>query len=40
MLSIRNLFNAPTRQYSNEPGRLQLYDVYGSLWNLGIKGSF
>ena len=40
MLSVRNVFNAPSQQYSNEPGRLQLYDVYGSLWNLGIKGTF
>ena len=40
MLSIRNVFNAPAEQYSNEPGRLQLYDVYGSLWNFGIKGTF
>jgi TonB-dependent receptor len=40
MLSVRNVFNAPTRQYSNEPGRTQLYDVYGSLWNFGIKGTF
>ncbi|HEU5081102.1 MAG TPA: TonB-dependent receptor [Opitutaceae bacterium] len=40
MLSVRNIFNAPSVQYSNVPGRVQLYDVYGSLWNLGIKGSF
>jgi TonB-dependent receptor len=40
MLSVRNVFNAPAEQYSNEPGRLQLFDVYGSLWNLGIKGTF
>lgn len=40
MLSVRNLFNAPYQQYSNEPGRLQMYDVYGSLWNFGIKGTF
>jgi iron complex outermembrane receptor protein len=40
MLSVRNIFNAPAEQYSNEPGRLQLYDVYGSLWNFGIKGTF
>ncbi|MES2692537.1 MAG: TonB-dependent receptor [Verrucomicrobiota bacterium] len=40
MLSVRNLFNAPYQQYSNEPGRLQMFDVYGSLWNFGIKGTF
>ena len=40
MLSVRNLLNAPAVQYSNEPGRLQLFDVYGSLWNFGIKGTF
>ncbi len=40
MLSVRNIFNAPAEQYSEVPGRLQLYDVYGSLWNLGIKGTF
>ncbi|HEY0947263.1 MAG TPA: TonB-dependent receptor [Opitutaceae bacterium] len=40
MFSVRNVFNAPSIQYSNEPGRVQLYDVYGSLWNFGIKGTF
>ncbi len=40
MLSVRNIFNAPAEQYSNVPGRLQLFDVYGSLWNLGVKGTF
>jgi iron complex outermembrane recepter protein len=40
MLSGRNIFNAPTIQYSNVPGRTYLYDVYGSLWNFGIKGTF
>jgi iron complex outermembrane receptor protein len=40
MLSVRNIFNAPAEQYSNVPGRLQLFDVYGSLWNFGIKGTF
>lgn len=40
MLSIRNLFNAPAIQYSDRPDRVQLYDVYGTLWNCGIKGTF
>jgi outer membrane receptor protein involved in Fe transport len=40
MMSIRNLFNTPATQYSNEPGRLYLYDVYGTIWNVGVKGRF
>ena len=40
MLSGRNIFNAPSIQYSNVPGRIYLYDVYGSLWSAGIRGSF
>jgi TonB-dependent receptor len=40
MLSGRNIFNEPTIQYSNVPGRIYLYDVYGSMWSAGIKGSF
>ncbi len=40
MLSGRNIFNAPTVQYSNVPGRVYLYDVYGSMWNAGLKGTF
>ncbi|MBM3852337.1 MAG: TonB-dependent receptor [Verrucomicrobia bacterium] len=40
MLSGRNIFNEPSIQYTNVPGRIYLYDVYGSLWNAGIRGSF
>jgi iron complex outermembrane receptor protein len=40
MLSARNIFNAPSIQYSNVPGRIYLYDVYGSMWNFGVKGTF
>jgi len=40
MLIVRNMFIAPAEQYSNEPVRLQLHDVYGWLWNFGIKGTF
>jgi iron complex outermembrane receptor protein len=40
MLSGRNLFNEPSVQYTNVPGRIYLYDVYGSMWNFGIRGSF
>jgi outer membrane receptor protein involved in Fe transport len=40
MFSVRNVFNAPAKQYSNIPSRLQMYDVYGSLWNVGVKGTF
>lgn len=40
MLSGRNIFNEPSIQYTNVPGRVYLYDVYGTMWNAGIKGSF
>jgi outer membrane receptor protein involved in Fe transport len=40
MFSGRNIFNEPSVQYSNVPGRIYLYDVYGSMWNFGIRGSF
>lgn len=40
MLAGRNIFNAPSIQYSNVPGRIYLYDSYGSLWSAGIKGTF
>ncbi|MBE7538579.1 MAG: TonB-dependent receptor [Opitutaceae bacterium] len=40
MLSGRNIFNEPSIQYTNVPGRVYLYDVYGSLWSAGIRGSF
>ena len=40
MLSGRNIFNEPSIQYSNVPGRIYLYDVYGSMWSAGIKGTF
>jgi outer membrane receptor protein involved in Fe transport len=40
MLSGRNIFNEPSIQYSNIPGRIYLYDVYGSLWSAGIRGTF
>lgn len=40
MIAGRNIFNAPSVQYSNVPGRIYLYDTYGSLWSAGIKGTF
>lgn len=40
MVSGRNIFNAPSIQYSNVPGRIYLYDVYGSMWSAGVKGTF
>lgn len=40
MLSGRNIFNEPSVQYTNVPGRIYLYDVYGSLWSAGIRGTF
>lgn len=40
MLAGRNIFNAPDVIYSNIPGRVQQYSIYGSMWNFGIKGKF
>jgi iron complex outermembrane receptor protein len=40
MLAGRNIFNAPDVIYSNIPGRVQQYSIYGSMWNVGIKGAF
>ncbi|PTX91555.1 TonB-dependent receptor [Opitutus sp. ER46] len=40
MVSGRNIFNAPDIVYSNVPGHLQQYSIYGSLWTAGIKGRF
>jgi len=39
-LAGRNIFNAPDVIYSNVPGRVQQYTIYGSMWNFGIKASF
>jgi outer membrane receptor protein involved in Fe transport len=40
MVSGRNIFNAADYVYSNVPGHLQQYSIYGSLWTAGIKGTF
>ena len=40
MLAGRNIFNAPDIIYSNERDRVQQYTVYGSMWNIGVKGVF
>jgi TonB-dependent receptor len=40
MLAGRNIFNAPDVVYSNIRSRVQLYSIYGSMWNVGIKGTF
>jgi TonB-dependent receptor len=40
MLAGRNIFNAPDVIYSNIPSRLQQYSIYGSMWNVGVKGTF
>jgi TonB-dependent receptor len=40
MLAGRNIFNAPDVIYSNVSSRVQQYSIYGSMWNLGIKGVF
>jgi iron complex outermembrane receptor protein len=40
MLAGRNIFNAPDIIYSNDRSRVQQYSIYGSMWNVGIKGTF
>jgi TonB-dependent receptor len=40
MLAGRNIFNAPDVIYSNVRDRVQQYSIYGSMWNIGVKGSF
>ena len=40
MVAGRNIFNAPDIVYSNVRSRVQQYSIYGSMWNLGIKGTF
>ncbi|WEK42159.1 MAG: TonB-dependent receptor [Candidatus Sphingomonas colombiensis] len=40
MVAGRNIFNAPDVIYSNIPSRVQQYSIYGSMWNVGIKGTF
>lgn len=40
MLAGRNIFNAPDVIYSNIRSRVQQYSIYGSMWNVGIKGTF
>ena len=39
-LAGRNIFNEPDIIYSNVPGRVQQYTIYGSMWNLGVKMTF
>jgi TonB-dependent receptor len=39
-LAGRNIFNEPDIIYSNIPGRVQQYTIYGSMWNFGIKVTF
>lgn len=36
----RNIFNAPDIVYSNIRSRVQLYSIYGSMWNAGFKLAF
>jgi TonB-dependent receptor len=38
--SIRNLTNAPDIWYSITIGRLMRYNIYGTIWNLSLKGSY
>ena len=40
MLAGRNIFNEPDVVYSNVRTRVQQYSIYGSMWNVGIKGTF
>jgi iron complex outermembrane receptor protein len=40
MLAGRNIFNEPDIIYSNIRSRVQQYSIYGSMWNVGIKGAF
>ncbi len=40
MLAGRNIFNKPDIVYSNDRSRVQQYSIYGSMWNVGIKGTF
>jgi iron complex outermembrane receptor protein len=40
MLAGRNIFNAPDVIYSNVRDRVQQYSIYGSMWNVGVKGTF
>lgn len=39
-LAGRNIFNAPDIVYSNIRSRVQLYSIYGSMWNAAIKARF
>jgi hypothetical protein len=40
MLPGRTIFNAPDVIDSNVRSRVQQYSIYGSMWNIGIKGTF
>lgn len=39
-LAGRNIFDEPDITYSNIRTRVRMYDAYGSMWNIGIKGRF
>ena len=36
----RNIFNAPDVVYSNVRSRVQLYSIYGSMWDIALKAKF
>jgi outer membrane receptor protein involved in Fe transport len=36
----RNIFNSPDIVYSNIRSHVQLYSIYGSMWNVAIKANF
>jgi outer membrane receptor protein involved in Fe transport len=39
-LAGRNIFNSPDIVYSNVRSRVQLYSIYGSMWNVAFKAKF
>jgi len=40
IIAGRNIFNAPDVIYSNVESRVQQYTIYGSLWNVSLRGTF
>jgi hypothetical protein len=40
IIAGRNILNAPDVIYSNVESRVQQYTIYGSLWNVSLRGTF
>jgi len=40
IIAGRNIFNEPDIIYSNVESRVQQYTIYGSLWNVSLRGTF